>query len=295
MINQPAAAENKKAPSLFTTLGDGRVIHYTRTLIMGILNATPDSFYAASRSAALDSGLAKAEAILAAGADILDIGGESTRPGADPVSAEEECMRVIPLIRKVRSAFPQAIISVDTYRAKTAEKALDAGADIINDISAMAFDDRMATVAAQAKAPVILMHMQGTPKTMQAQPVYHDIMQHIKEYFKERIHYALTHGLNHEQLIIDPGIGFGKTETHNLTLMKHLHDLTKFNLPVLLAASRKSTIGSVLGDLPPEERLEGTLATTAQAIVSGAHLVRVHDVLENVRFIRMMEAIRKCP
>lgn len=295
MPDQQLSSEYRQKPSLFTALSDGRIIKYEKMLVMGILNATPDSFYAASRTAALKSGMDRAESMLAAGADILDIGGESTRPGSDPVSSEEECRRVVVLIHTIKKRFPATVISIDTYHADTAEKAIEAGADIINDISAMRFDSRMAAVAAQAKTPVILMHMQGTPKTMQAQPCYGDVMQHIKNFFKERINYALAQGLNHNQLLIDPGIGFGKTVEHNLKIMKHLHDFTDFHLPVLLAASRKGMIGSVLGNLPPEERLAGTLATTAQASVSGAHLVRVHDVLENVRFIRMMEAIRTCP
>lgn len=282
-----------KSP-LCTPLADGRMMHYDKMLVMGIINATPDSFYGFSRSTTLNAGLAKAESMLADGADILDIGGESTRPGSRRMTSGEEIQRVIPLITAIKKAFPQSIISIDTYHADTAEKAIAVGADIINDISALMFDERMATVAAQTKAPIILMHMQGTPQTMQAQPVYDDVMQHLQGFFHERIDYALTQGIERCQIILDPGIGFGKTDAHNLTIMHHLQQLTSFDLPILLAASRKSTIGNVLGKLAPEDRLEGTLATTAQAIFSGAHCVRVHDVLENIRFIRMMEAIRQC-
>lgn len=286
------AANRRTRP--VTRLADGRLLSYERMLVMGILNATPDSFYSASRTKALGDGLNRAESMLAAGADILDIGGESTRPGSEPVSASEECRRVVPLIKAIKTKFPAAVLSVDTYHAATAEAALDAGADIINDISAMTYDADMASVAVKAKAPVILMHMQGTPKTMQAQPVYRDVVQDVAAYLRGRVNFALAKGLTKEQLILDPGIGFGKTTGHNLALMQRLHLLTDLGLPVLLAASRKTVIGQTLGGLPPEERLEGTLATTAQAMISGAHMVRVHDVAANVRFIRMLEAIQAC-
>lgn len=277
-----------------TRLADGREISYEKMLVMGILNVTPDSFYGASRAKSLKDGLNRAEAMLTAGADILDIGGESTRPGSDPVSCQEERQRVVPLITEIKKKFSKTILSVDTYRAATAEAALDAGADIINDISAMTYDDAMVSVAAKEKAPVILMHMQGTPKTMQAQPAYEDVVREVGAYLRERAAFALTQGLTKEQLIVDPGIGFGKTATHNLTLLKHLDQLADLGVPVLLAASRKNFIGKALGDLPPEDRLEGTLATTAQAMLCGAHIVRVHDVAAHVRFIRMMEAIQGC-
>ena len=277
-----------------TQLADGRTLHYERMLIMGILNATPDSFFAASRTQVADNALARAAAMVEDGADILDIGGESTRPGSDPVSAEEEQQRVVPVIEAIKKRFPNTIISVDTYRASTAQAALSAGADIINDISAMEADEQMAATAVKMKAPVVLMHMQGTPRTMQKNPVYQDVTREVTAYLQERIDYAKAQGLRNDQLLVDPGIGFGKNVDHNLTLMKRLREFTSFGLPVLLAASRKGTIGQVLGGLPAEERLEGTLATTAQAVVSGAHLVRVHDVKEHVRLVRMLEAIRQC-
>lgn len=275
-----------------TTLADGRVLTYERLKIMGIINATPDSFFADSRAQLLDAGLARAAAMLEAGADLLDVGGESTRPGSEAVSAAEECERVVPLIEAIKQRFPQAIVSIDTYRAGTAKAALAAGADLVNDISALEADAGMAAVAAAAQAPVILMHMQGAPKTMQDNPMYRDVTSDVTAYLQARIDYARAQGLRPDQLLVDPGIGFGKTVAHNLTLMKRLQEFTSFGLPVLLAASRKGTIGQVLGGLPPEERLEGTLATTAQAVVAGAHMVRVHDVKEHVRLVRMLEAIR---
>ncbi len=275
-----------------TTLADGRVLTYERLKIMGIINATPDSFFADSRAQLLDAGLARAAAMLEAGADLLDVGGESARPGSEAVSAAEECERVVPLIEAIKQRFPQAIVSIDTYRAGTAKAALAAGADLVNDISALEADAGMAAVAAAAQAPVILMHMQGAPKTMQDNPTYRDVTSDVTAYLQARIDYARAQGLRPDQLLVDPGIGFGKTVAHNLTLMKRLQEFTSFGLPVLLAASRKGTIGQVLGGLPPEERLEGTLATTAQAVVAGAHMVRVHDVKEHVRLVRMLEAIR---
>ena len=281
-------------PAPVTQLADGRMLRYERMLIMGILNATPDSFFAASRMNALDNALERAAVMLEDGADILDIGGESTRPGAEPVSAEEEQQRVVPIIEAIKKRFPQTVISVDTYRASTAQAALTAGADMINDISAMEADAQMAATALAMKAPVILMHMRGTPRTMQTNTDYQDVVGEVTAYLQGRIDYAKAQGLRSDQLLVDPGIGFGKKVEHNLTLMKRLREFTSFGLPVLLAASRKGTIGQVLGNLPPEERLEGTLATTAQAVVCGAHLVRVHDVKEHVRLVRMLEAIRQC-
>lgn len=300
MLNKPTPLnlnsinQTISAGQPITFLGDGRTLTYNRIRVMGILNTTVDSFYSASRCQSLKEGLSAAENMLIEGADILDIGGESTRPGSNPVSEAEESERVIPLIAEIKKNFPKSIVSIDTYHAKTAELALSAGADIINDISAMTFDKNMISVAAKYKAPIILMHMQGNPKNMQQQPHYTNVVQNIKEYLKERIEYALSKGLKHNQLLIDPGIGFGKSVDHNLKIMKHLDTFNEFGLPVLLAASRKSTIGKVLGELPPEECLEGTLATTAQAIFSGTHLIRVHDVKENIRFIRMLEAMRSC-
>lgn len=285
-----AMAESK----VFTTLADGRVLTYDKMSVMGILNITPDSFYAGSRVPMLDSVIAKAGQMLADGADILDIGGESTRPGSDSVDGAEERRRVLPVIEALRKAYPNAVLSVDTYRADTAEAALFAGADIINDISAMEADPAMLNVAVKTKAPIILMHMRGTPKNMQQNCQYANVVEEVAEYLAKRAQLLREQGVGADKIILDPGIGFAKDVEQNLLLMRDLHSLTSFGYPVLLAASRKSTIGAVLGGVPAEERLEGTVATSLQAVYAGAHMIRVHDVKENLRAVRMLEAIL-CP
>lgn len=287
---EAALAESK----VLTTLADGRVLTYDKMSVMGILNITPDSFYAGSRVPMLDSVIAKAGQMLADGADILDIGGESTRPGSDSVDGAEERRRVLPVIGALRKAYPNAVLSVDTYRADTAEAALFAGADIINDISAMEADPAMLNVAVKTKAPIILMHMRGTPKNMQQNCQYANVVEEVAEYLAKRAQLLREQGVGVDKIILDPGIGFAKDVEQNLLLMRDLHSLTSFGYPVLLAASRKSTIGAVLGGVPAEERLEGTVATSLQAVYAGAHMIRVHDVKENLRAVRMLEAIL-CP
>lgn len=287
-----AAVDSALAPqTLKTILADGRVLTYDKMCVMGILNITPDSFYAGSRVPVLDDVLTRAGQMLEQGAQILDIGGESTRPGSDSVDGEEERRRVLPMVAALRKEYPEAILSVDTYRADTAEAALEAGADIINDISAMEADPHMLDVAVRTKAPIILMHMRGTPKNMQQNCQYQDVVQEVAVYLAERAQQLRECGVGRDKIILDPGIGFAKDVEQNLRLMRDLHVLTSFGYPVLLAASRKSTIGAVLGGVPADERLEGTIATSLQAVYAGAQMVRVHDVLENVRAIRMLEAI----
>ena len=287
-----AAVDSALAPqTLKTILADGRVLTYDKMCVMGILNITPDSFYASSRVPVLDDVLTRAGQMLEQGAQILDIGGESTRPGSDSVDGEEERRRVLPVVAALRKEYPEAILSVDTYRADTAEAALEAGADIINDISAMEADPHMLDVAVRTKAPIILMHMRGTPKNMQQNCQYQDVVQEVAVYLAERAQLLRECGVGRDKIILDPGIGFAKDVEQNLRLMRDLHVLTSFGYPVLLAASRKSTIGAVLGGVPADERLEGTIATSLQAVYAGAQMVRVHDVLENVRAIRMLEAI----
>ena len=287
-----AAVDSALAPqTLKTILADGRVLTYDKMCVMGILNITPDSFYAGSRVPVLDDVLTRAGQMLEQGAQILDIGGESTRPGSDSVDGEEERRRVLPMVAALRKEYPEAILSVDTYRADTAEAALEAGADIINDISAMEADPHMLDVAVRTKAPIILMHMRGTPKNMQQNCQYQDVVQEVAVYLAERAQLLRECGVGRDKIILDPGIGFAKDVEQNLRLMRDLHVLTSFGYPVLLAASRKSTIGAVLGGVPADERLEGTIATSLQAVYAGAQMVRVHDVLENVRAIRMLEAI----
>ncbi|WP_161770338.1 dihydropteroate synthase [Clostridium botulinum] len=276
-----------------TVLRDEREINYENLKVMGIINCTPDSFYEGSRKNSIEEALNSAEKMLKEGAEILDIGGESTRPGSDPVDEEEEIKRVVPVIREIKNRFKDVIISIDTYRANTAKAAIESGADIVNDISAMKYDENMVKVVKEYNVPVILMHVKGKPKDMQIDPVYENLMKEIHLYFNERIDYCKAHGISDDKIILDPGIGFGKTVEHNLKIMNRIEELKSFNLPVLLAASRKATIGKVLGNLPTEERLEGTIALSCLAVDAGIQMVRVHDAKENIRAIRMLEAVRK--
>ena len=291
---QHAVAAALKPQVLKTILADGRVLTYDKMCVMGILNITPDSFYEGSRVSALADVVARAGQMLEQGAQVLDIGGESTRPGSDSVDGDEERRRVLPVIEALRREYPEAVLSVDTYRADTAEAALSVGADIINDISAMEADARMADVVVRSKAPIILMHMRGTPKNMQQNCQYQDVVQEVAVYLAQRAQLLREQGVGADKIILDPGIGFAKDVEQNLRLMRDLHVLTSFGYPVLLAASRKSTIGAVLGGIPAAERLEGTIATSLQAVYAGAQMVRVHDVQANVRAIRMLEAILRC-
>lgn len=279
---------------LQTILADGRTLTYDRMLVMGILNITPDSFYADSRVPQLEQVLDRAGKMLEQGATILDVGGESTRPGSDAVAADEEQQRVVPVIRAIKERYPDCIISIDTYRAATAQAALAAGADIINDVTAMAGDAAMADLVVSSKAPIILMHMRGTPKDMQQNCAYKNVVTEVAAYLVQQAQMLAERGVSKDKIIFDPGIGFAKDVKQNLQLMQGLKSLTGLGYPVLLAASRKSTVASVLGGLPAEERLEGTIATSCQAVYAGAQMVRVHDVQENLRAIRMLEAIL-CP
>ncbi|MBR1591380.1 MAG: dihydropteroate synthase [Acidaminococcaceae bacterium] len=292
-----AELEQYLAPAVRrTVLADGRVLQYDNVKVMGIINVTPDSFYAGSRRTGLDAVLAQAETMLAEGAAILDIGGESARPGSDPVTAEEERKRVLPTVAAIKNRFPESVISVDTYRAALARDAMQCGGDIINDISAMTADEDMIRAVADTRAPVVLMHRKGVSRDMQQQCEYKNVVQEVAEYLLGQAALLQELQIGADKVILDPGIGFAKNDEQNLRLMQNLNALTVNPYPVLMAASRKSTIGNVLGGtalpLPPEERLEGTLAVTAAAVYAGASLVRVHDVKENVRLIRMLEAIR---
>ena len=260
----------------------------TRTLVMGILNVTPDSFSDGGAFADTERAVAHALAMAKAGADIIYIGGESTRPGSAPVSEEEELRRVLPVIEPLRGM----TISVDTTKASVAERALAAGARIVNDISALRFDARMADVAREAGAGVVLMHMQGTPQTMQAEPHYKNVVAEVRDFLAERIAFAESHGLKKTQIAIDPGIGFGKTMEHNLALLAHVDQFVSLGCPVLVGASRKSFVGKLLGR-EPQERLSGSLAVAAWAVARGAKIVRAHDVAETVDVVRMVEAIQR--
>ncbi len=262
-----------------------------RTLIMGILNVTPDSFSDGGRH--MDPGMAVEHALEMAslGADIIDIGGESTRPGSMPVDEEVETARTVPVIRAIRkkSSVP---ISIDTYRSSVARTALDAGADMINDISGMRFDAEMPGLAAVRKTPVVFMHIKGTPKDMQKNPVYEALIPEILDYLRGSIRIATGAGVERCNMIIDPGIGFGKTTIQNLEILRDLEMLTGLGLPVLVGPSRKAFIGKVSGGLPVDERMEGTLAAVSIAIMNGANIVRVHDVKEAVRAARVADAIK---
>ncbi len=264
-----------------------------RPAIMAILNVTPDSFSDGGRYATADAAVARADELIAQGADIIDIGGESTRPGAAPVDAAEETRRVVPVINRIRSAHKKTVISIDTTKATVAAAALAAGADIINDISALTHDPQMAFVASQAAVPLILMHMRGTPRTMQDDPRYDDLLADINAYFDAAILRALDAGVKREKIIIDPGFGlFGKSAAHNLTLLKHLEAFTMHRLPLLAGLSRKSFIGATTGRTEPTDRLAGTLAAQMLALSKGAAILRVHDVAAAHDLILMHCAVR---
>jgi dihydropteroate synthase len=262
----------------------------TPTRIMGVLNVTPDSFSDGGRY--LDAGAAedRARQMVEEGAQILDIGGESTRPGAEAVPAEEELQRVLPVVQRLAGQV-EAEISVDTTKAAVARACLDAGATIINDVSGLTFEPELAQTVAEAGATLVLMHMPGTPRTMQQDPHYDDVVADTMRFLRRQLRVALGAGVAEDRLWIDPGFGFGKTVAHNLELLRRLREYTSIGAPILIGTSRKSTIGRVLGDLPPDQRLEGTAATVAVALMNGARIIRVHDVREMARVARMTDAV----
>lgn len=260
------------------------------TLIMGILNVTPDSFSDGGIFNSVEAAVENAERMAAEGADIIDIGGESSRPGSDPVPAEVEINRVLPVIKALVKRI-ETPISIDTYKSSVARHALDAGACIVNDISALRGDPGMASVIAETDVPVVLMHMKGTPKDMQINPRYDgSLIFDIISFLAARIQFARDKGISPDKIIIDPGIGFGKTVAHNLEIIRRLRELKTLGKPILIGTSRKSFIGKVL-NLPVDDRLEGTAATIAVAIVNGADIVRVHDVNRITKVARMTDAI----
>ena len=265
----------------------------SRTLVMGVLNVTPDSFSDGGRFydpvKAIQHGLKLARD----GADIIDVGGESTRPGSEGISVQEEMRRVIPVIEALAHEL-KVPISIDTYKSEVAERALEAGAAMVNDISAMRFDPRMAEVVVKYGVPVVLMHMLGTPKDMQLDPKYKDLLGEILDFLRSRIEWALSQGILEDQIIVDPGIGFGKTLEHNLSLIKNLSRFSCLGRPILLGTSRKSFIGKILG-VGVDQREEGTAATVALGICNGANIVRVHDVARMVPVVRVTDAVMKAP
>ncbi|MDD4336101.1 MAG: dihydropteroate synthase [Firmicutes bacterium] len=260
-----------------------------RTYIMGILNVTPDSFSDGGEHDTADSAFRHAMAMLEAGADIIDIGGESTRPGADPLPVDEELQRVLPIVKRLASQ-TDAVISIDTYKAEVAERCLDFGAHIINDVSALRGDGDMASVISRYNAPVVLMHSKGRPTHMQADPTYECVVREVYDFLAERMAYACERGISPCNIILDPGIGFGKTPQHNLEIMRRLAEFKSLGRPILMGTSRKSTIGKVLRK-PVGDRVWGTAATVAMAIAAGADIVRVHDVAEMAMVARMTDAI----
>ena len=257
---------------------------------MGILNITPDSFSDGGRFTRVDIAVDHALKMLDDGADIIDIGGESTRPGSLPVSEHEECERIIPVINSIKKINSDITVSVDTYKASVARKAIEAGADIINDISGLTFDPDMLPLLSGKDIPVVIMHIKGKPKTMQKNPSYNDLIKDVRSFLRHQSKIAEKSGIKNNQIILDPGIGFGKTFDHNFTLLRRLDEICSLGYPVMIGPSRKAFIGDAL-DLPPNERLEGTLATVVAGIMNGAKIVRVHDVKEVNRAVKITEKI----
>jgi len=281
----------------------------SRTYVMGILNVTPDSFSGdgllsspmgkGARGEGENAALAQAKEFLANGADILDVGGESTRPGSQPVNAEEELERVIPVIEAIKKEFPDALISIDTYKAKVAEAAFKAGAQLLNDVWALRADPELASVAAALRVPVILMHNRSNPTSVEVREQlgnayigseYENLIEDVKRELLVSVELAKKAGIEESHIILDPGIGFGKTREHNLELINRLDEIRALGFPILLGPSRKSFIGFTL-DLPPDQRVEGTAATVAVGITRGADIIRVHDVKEMARVAKMTDAI----
>jgi dihydropteroate synthase len=261
-----------------------------KPVIMGILNITPDSFFDGGSFFSRDQAIDHALRMRDEGADIIDVGGESTRPGSEPISLAEELKRVLPVIEGIRrhSDIP---LSIDTYKADVAQAAVEAGVDVVNDISALSFDTRMADVVAGSGVPVVMQHIKGTPRDMQKNPSYKDVTGEIKAFFVERIAFAKTRGVEFEQIIIDPGIGFGKRLQDNLTIIRELKVLKELERPLLIGTSMKSFIGHIMGTDNVAERAEGTLASIAISLWNGADMVRVHDVARTRKVVLFMRAL----
>lgn len=268
----------------------GELVLKERPLLMGIVNVTPDSFYDGGRFAETGAAVAQALKLVDEGADLIDIGGESTRPGSDPVPVDEELRRVIPVIAELAGKI-SVPISIDTRKSEVARQALAAGAAMVNDVSALGYDPDLAAAAAAAKAPLILMHIQGTPKDMQANPHYEDLFGEIIAFLRERMERAIAAGVSEELILVDPGIGFGKTVAHNLELIRDLWRLRSLGRPIVLGHSNKSFIGQVL-KVEKEDRAEGSAAAAVAGVLAGAHILRVHEVKYHRRFVEMAAAIR---
>lgn len=265
----------------------GQTINLSTPKVMGILNVTPDSFFDGGHYSGVDSALAQTEKMLNEGATFIDVGGMSSRPGADIISVEEELARVIPVVDAVTAKFPHVIVSIDTIRAAVARQAVEAGAAIVNDISAGRFDEAMLPTVAALKVPFITMHMQGLPATMQQNPQYENVVAEVLAFMQQRLAACHTAGIS--QVIIDPGFGFGKTVEHNYTLLRGLKEFQSLNSPILVGVSRKSMICKLLG-VKPENALNGTTAVNTLALLNGAHILRVHDVKEAVEVVKVVES-----
>lgn len=271
-----------------------RTFHIDKPLIMGILNVTPDSFSDGGEYSSLDAALQRATLMLSEGVDIIDIGGESTRPGADPVVATEQIQRVVPVIKAIRQCVSDDIlISIDTTLSEVVRAALEAGADIINDVSGGRADQAILTLAAETNAPIILMHSKETPKTMQDNPYYENVVQDVIDVIKESINAALKAGINKENIAIDPGIGFGKRKQDNIDLLAHLDALVATGFPVLLGTSRKRFMGTICNVSEPSELVTATAVTTALGVMAGVKMFRVHDVKENRQAADVAWAIKQ--
>ncbi len=285
------------------SLNSSKVIRFRSTVldlnaarsVMGVLNVTTDSFSDGGEFLAPAAAIDHASEMVAEGADIIDVGPESTRPGSMPVPADEQIRRGVPVIEGIRRRHPKIVISIDTRSARVAEAAINAGAQMVNDVSALRADPDMAGLVARREAAVVLMHMQGEPATMQRDPTYEDVMGEIISFLRERIQAASKAGIGRERMIVDPGIGFGKTTAHNLEILARLEEMHQLGLPILIGASRKRFIGEVLGIDSPQERLMGTAAVVATAAAAGAHLYRVHDVKPIRQVMTMIHAVRTAP
>jgi dihydropteroate synthase len=268
-------------------------IHLPTPAVMGILNITPDSFSDGGRYLSIDKAMARVAEMVGEGAHIIDVGGESTRPGAKRVGADEEIDRVLPVIESIKTEF-DVLVSVDTYKDRVARAAVtEAGADIINDISALRFSEGMAATVAECGVPVILMHILGTPEDMQTDPFYVDVIADLKSYFAERLDHALSMGVRKESIILDPGIGFGKRHRDNIDIIKNLRIFTEFDCPILVGASRKSFLGRITGESVPDRRGAETLAANLVCLLNGASILRVHEVRSAVSSIKVWDALRE--
>lgn len=275
---------------MFTLTTGGKIWRFERTAVMGIINLTPDSFYAASRHRQVDAVLHQAEKMITEGAELIDLGGQSTRPGSETVTEEEELQRILEPLAALHERFPDTLLSVDTFYARVAREAVAAGAGLVNDISAGRMDPALWETVAALQVPYVLMHMQGTPATMQQQPAYSDVVAEVRQFFDTALLSLEAAGIS--QVILDPGFGFGKTPAHNLQLLKGLRDCTRPGHPVLVGVSRKSTLSRLL-QVPVEETLNGTTVLHAWALQNGASVLRVHDVKEAVQAVRLWEAYRQ--